>query len=117
MTEKTFVAGSVRVPAGHVMLNGQAIREPFIVVVSAGARWRPEWDQPRITVVAHRILSNGDAIGYHGQTVRNFPVPTELDALIDRHDQPVTLADTEELAKLGLTVPMEPEAHVAFHVR
>jgi hypothetical protein len=100
--------GIVPVPVGYVMPLGQPITVPFQLVIEAGVRWHPEWEEPRITVNLWRILPLGDAIGWAGdKALEAFKTLLSADvvALAAFHGQTVTPASQRLLDKLGLTAP------------
>ena len=69
---KTF---KVHVPAGHALPGGVTVKDAFDVTVVAGARWHPDWDAPRYSVMAYRMLPEGDAVGFSGERAMVFPLP------------------------------------------
>ena len=105
--------GIVHVPAGHVMPKGEVIQRGFDVTVVAGARWHPEWTEPRIVVQAYQFLSMGDALCWSGASAKAFPLNASLAALADEHGQPAKLYD-HVLAEMGLDMPAEREPLAAF---
>jgi hypothetical protein len=112
---KSFVA---KVPSGHVLPLGDMVQDPFHIVVEAGVRWHPEWEGPRITVNAWRILPKGDALGWSGDTaLASFKTLLDADtaALAEYHGQTVTEASGKLLTKMGLTAPKVQQTYSSFN--
>lgn len=107
---KTFV---VAVPAGHVLPDGKVVAKPFSVTVQAGARWHPDWDAPRYSVMAYRFLPGGDAIGFTGESAKAFPLPAWVAGMAHMHG----IALVRPYGKPGLRLPLDvgaPELYAPF---
>jgi hypothetical protein len=112
---KQFTA---KVPNGHKLPLGDAVHVPFHIIVEAGVRWHPEWEQPRITVNVWRVLSLGDALGWSGkEALASFRTLLDADtvALAEYHGQTVTEASGKLLAKMGLTAPKVQQTYSSFN--
>lgn len=115
-----FRSKEIRVPVGHRFPLGNLATQPFAVTVEYGARWHPEWDAPRICVVAFRFMPHGDAIGFTGERALAFPLPKGVVTLALAHGQTIDASQHFLLAmleELGLTVPEKPEPLAAFIAR
>jgi hypothetical protein len=111
---KTLLRRLVKVPLGHTLPMGNRIVHPFDVTVEAGARWHPDWTEPRITVNAFRFMAHGDAIGFAGDRVNAFPLPEDVATLVPHHGMPIDEEARTKLAALGLAIPEKAEKIGAF---
>ncbi len=102
------------VPEGHVLPLGEAVKEAFVVTVVAGARWHPEWDAPRIGVNVFRILTQGDALCWSGESAKALPLPLTVKMMANHHGDLIDGELAMQLGRLGLTVPDKPEPLSAF---
>lgn len=116
----SFKAERVRVPVGHRFPLGNVATQPFEVTIEYGARWHPDWEAPRICVMAFRFLPHGDAMGFSGGRATAFPLPKGVATLAQWHgitigkDTPFVLALLDEL---GLALPQKRETIAAFMAR
>lgn len=104
---------TVKVPAGFVLPLGEAVKDPFDLMVEVGIRWHPESASPKLAVMAYRVFAHGDALCWSGSKVLTFKalLPPEVATLALHHGQPVEgderiLAETDAL---GLKAPAEKE--------
>lgn len=108
----------VAVPLGHVLPLGEKVTQPFNLIVEAGVRWHPEWEEARTTVNLYRILPQGDALGWSGDAaLASFKTLLDADvvALAEYHGQPLTSRSRELLAKMGLTAPKAKQTYSSFN--
>lgn len=103
------------VPAGHVLPLGETVEEAFDVTVVAGARWFPEWTEPRIGVTAFYMLPQGDAICFAGEEAKALPLPEAVASMAEHHGEEITEGHALALSLLGLAPPTKPEPYSAFH--
>lgn len=112
----TFHSLRVEVPAGHVLPSGNVVKDPFAITVQYGARWHPDWAEPRVVVSAHRFLHLGDAIGWLGERALTFPLPEDAKRLAIYHGMPAS-AKAHLFPRMGLAIPEKREPYGALIVR
>lgn len=107
---RTVSTATVTVPIGYQLPEGKPVERAFELTVQFGARWHQDWDAPRVSVIAFRMLKGGDAIGFSGTNALIFPVPDEVKALAFRHGHNIEDTDRAVLSTMGLDVPDKPDA-------
>lgn len=112
-----IVQDRIKVPVGYVLPLGEAIKEQFWLVMEAGVRWHPEWEEPRITVNLWRMFPLGDALGWTGSKVLEFKrlLPADVVALTEFHGQTVTPESQKLLDRMGLEVPKVQQTLATFN--
>lgn len=122
---QTIVRLPIRVPRGHELPEGHVVQDPFNVIVEAGVRWHPEWDEPRVTVNAWRFFAHGDALVAAGVDVTALYgalLPQEVKNLAVVHGRmfvavggdEIDKAVRDEVAKMKLAPPRERQAISTF---
>jgi hypothetical protein len=115
---KSFVA---KVPEGHKLALGDVVGDPFHIIVEAGVRWHPEWEEPRVTVNVWRILPKGDALGWSGkEALASFRtlLPADVVALAEFHGVKLShLGDygREAMDNAGVTPPKVQQTYSSFN--
>lgn len=113
----SFLRTLVHVPVGHILPGGEAVKTAFDVTVEYGARWHPDWPEPRVSVMAFRFLHHGDAIGFSGDRATAFPLDEFTRLLAPMHGRPIGTGERIYLEGQGLSIPTEREPIAAFVAR
>ena len=110
----------IRVPAGYELPFGTKVERAFTLIVEAGVRWHPDWDEPRVTVNGWRFFPLGDALCLAGEELVNEfgdLLPEEIKTLAAFHGKQMShLGDygREAVETVRLVPPTEKQALASF---